>query len=412
MGPRCGPEKESQDAGLKPGATWKPQTDSRGAGVAREFLCTARSDVAIRFVPANGALERRGDGTRLEPQLTLCASTIDEHEVPRYFHAFNGNLRLTPNQPRKRRLRIGYTQRQAMRDFELRRGQAGNVRQDVQDLLERKIFCAEKIALADFAFLGDEQVAGGAFLYADEIQAGFDVAGHPAVEKIDDDLASGSGLPVARADGSGGHADDRRKTLARGFEHFPFREPLGALVVADHFFEPGAGRFRGMLGTIHGDRGDCAGVDELLDTRAFRRLEDIFRAADIRIVDLARLPGPEAVVGSDVKDALDAGEGAIERSGVAQIAGDVFERKIGDGAVAARRTQQDAHGFSALDEPAGNMAAQESGRAGNQSGHGANPRPRARRPARREVGDGQGPRPAPQSRTPAGRRIVPNRRGE
>ncbi len=181
-------------------------------------------------------------------------------------------------------------------------------------MLEREIFAAEEIALADFAFFGDEQVAGGAFFDADEVEAGVDVAGHFAVEKIEDDFAGRRGLPVPRADGSGGHRDDDREAFFCGVEGFAFGHPFRTLVVADHFFELGVGFFVGRRGAIDGDGGDGAGVDELLDAGALGGGEDVFCAADVGIVDVFRIFGPEAIVGGDVEDAGDAFERAIERS--------------------------------------------------------------------------------------------------
>ena len=104
-----------------------------------------------------------------------------------------------------------------MRNLQARRGQAGDFRQRVEHLLERQVFAAEEIALADFAFFGDEQMSGGAFFDADEIETGVDVAGHFAVQKIDDDFTGGRGLPVPRADRRGGHRNDDRQAFLAAF---------------------------------------------------------------------------------------------------------------------------------------------------------------------------------------------------
>ena len=91
----------------------------------------------------------------------------------------------------------------------------------------------------------------------------------------------------------------------------------------------------GRRWAIHRDRCDRAGVDELLHTGALGCGENIFRAADVGIVDVLRMLGPQAIVRGGVKDALDAFHGAVQRCGVAQITGHIFQREVGDGAVLA-----------------------------------------------------------------------------
>ena len=183
------------------------QNLSGGAGHAPG---AAFGDVAVGFVPAHGAFERSGDRAGLETQFALRARTIHEHHVSRDLYAFDRNTGLAADEARKDRIGIGYTQREAVRNFKPGRGQPGDPRKSVEHRFERQILCAEEIALTDFTFFSGQQVADGAFLDTDKIQAGFDVAGHLAVQKIQDDFSRWRGLPVPGADGRGGHDHDDR----------------------------------------------------------------------------------------------------------------------------------------------------------------------------------------------------------
>src|SRR2546430_11025140 len=102
-----------------------------------------------------------------------------------------------------------------MRDFEFRRRQTGDSRERIQDLLEREILSAEKIAFADPAFVCNKKMTGGAFFHADEIQTCFNVARHLTVEKIENDFSGGRGFPVPWADRRCRHRNDCGKALLR-----------------------------------------------------------------------------------------------------------------------------------------------------------------------------------------------------
>src|SRR6267378_2376183 len=304
-------------------------------------------DAAIGFVPAHGTFERGGDRTSLEGQFALRARAIHKHHVASYLHAFDRDAGLAPEQTGENGTRIGYTQGETVGNFQFGRGQTGNLRKGVEHLLQGEVFSAEEIAFADFAFFRDEQVAGGAIFDADKIEAGLDVAGHFAVQEIEDNFSGGGRFPVPGADGRGGHGDDHGESVFRGAEGFLLREPFRTLVVADHLFKLGVRELIGMLGAVDGDGGDGAGVDELLDAGALCRVQKIFCAADVRIVDVLLAPGPQAVIRGDVEDALDVFHGAIERGGIAEVAGDIFERKIGNGAIGAGGAHEHADVVSA-----------------------------------------------------------------
>src|SRR5229473_2046092 len=166
-----------------------------------------------------------------------------------------------------------------------------------------------------------------------------------------------------------GHCHDDRQTAFCGVERFPFRHPLGALVVADHFFQPSIGEFIRKLRAIDGDGCDRAGVDQLLDTSPLRGVQKIFRSADVRIVNVLLALGPQAVIGGRMKDALDALHRAIKRGGVAQITGHIFERQIRDRAIGAGRAQQHAHFIAAGHQLPRHVAAKKSRRSRDQRGH-------------------------------------------
>ena len=163
-----------------------------------------------------------------------------------------------------------------------------------------------------------------AFFYADKIQAGFNVARHFAVQKIQNDLPGWRGLPIPRAHRSRRHDDNGGQARLRGFEDFLLPHPLGAFVVADHFLQPGVCEFVGMLRPVHGDSSDGTGVDELLDSGPHGGVQKVFCAADVGIVNVLFAPGPQTVISGNVKNALGSLHGPRNRRGVAQISGDVF----------------------------------------------------------------------------------------
>src|SRR5579859_7304770 len=136
-----------------------------------------------------------------------------------------------------------------------------------------------------------------------------------------------------------------------------------------------------MLRTVHGNRRDRAGVNELCNVRPFGRVEKIFRTADVRIVNIPLAPCPEAVVGGDVENARHAVESAGQRSRIAQIASDIFERQIGNRAIVAGSAKQHANTFTARDELPRDVTAEEAGSSCNERGHAQSPSSKAFSPA-------------------------------
>src|SRR6266849_9477989 len=96
---------KNKDTGLKTG-----RYKTLGGG-ASHALGAALGDVAVGFVPAHRALQRCGDRPRLKSKFTLGARAIHKHHVPGDLHAFDWYALFAPDQPRKSRTRIGYTQR-------------------------------------------------------------------------------------------------------------------------------------------------------------------------------------------------------------------------------------------------------------------------------------------------------------
>src|SRR5260370_24684466 len=70
-----------------------------------------------------------------------------------------------------------------------------------------------------------------------------------------------------------------------------------------------------------------------------------------------------------MEDALDALNGAVERRGIAQIAGHIFEGQIRNRAIGARGAQKHAHFVAASHKLPCHVAAQEPRRACDQRGH-------------------------------------------
>jgi hypothetical protein len=76
------------------------------------------------------------------------------------------------------------------------------------------------------------------------------------------------------------------------------------------------------------------------------------------------MPGPQAVVGGDVEDQAATGHRAIERGGVAQIAGDAFHIQFRDATAGAH---QGANGVAALTKKAGDVPTEEPGSSRDQN---------------------------------------------
>src|SRR5229473_525877 len=167
-------------AALKGGATEQRhrskdrplQILGRSAGHA---LGAALGDVAVGFVPAHCALQRSGYRPRLKSQFTLRSRAIHKHHVPGDFDAFDRNSRLTPDQPREHGIGIGYAQSEPVRNFQAGRAQSRYFCECVQHGLERQILSTQQVALAYFAFFGNQQVSRRALLHANKIQASLDV---------------------------------------------------------------------------------------------------------------------------------------------------------------------------------------------------------------------------------------------
>ena len=89
-------------------------------------------------------------------------------------------------------------------------------------------------------------------------------------------------------------------------------EKLRPFVVANHFLELSVRGFVGQLWAVHGNGRHGAGVNKFFNARTLGGLEQILRAADIRVVDFARSPGPQPVVRSNMKDAAHTRQRTLE----------------------------------------------------------------------------------------------------
>jgi hypothetical protein len=153
----------------------------------------------------------------------------------------------------------------------------------------------------------------------DEVEAGVDVGGKFAVEKVDEDAAGGRGLGVVGADGGGGVEDDDLLAGLRGSNGFLLGEELGALVVADHVGERDGRVFiddDAVGAEVHG--GDAGGVDEARDANLAGQAEQLAGAVDVGAVHGGGIGNPEAVIGGHVHYGIAAGECGGEDSGSAR----------------------------------------------------------------------------------------------
>src|SRR5579864_4641093 len=119
----------------------------------------------------------------------------------------------------------------------------------------------------------------------------------------------------------------------------------------------------------NGDSRDRARIDEFLDARTLRRMEQILRSGHIRFVDFPRIAGPEPIIGSDVKDALHAFQRAIERSAIPQVALEVLCIQPFERAQIAGRAHQHPQILPASRQCAGDVAPKKPCRSGDQRFH-------------------------------------------
>ncbi len=154
---------------------------------------------------------------------------------------------------------------------------------------------------SDASALGGQQVPPRAILHGNKIQAGIHVAGHAAVQKIDDDFPRGRGFPVARPHGSCGIDDHHRQARFGGAQGALLGLEFRALVVPDHFAD---GRLRLFIRQAafarNGDGRDRAGINEFLDARTPRRIEQVLRPGHVRFVNFARIARPQPVIRGNV----------------------------------------------------------------------------------------------------------------
>src|SRR5882757_9537249 len=114
--------------------------------------------------------------------------------MARDLHAFDGDLRLAEREPRKYGVGICRRERQAVRNLHGWCAQASDFGEGVENLLEREIFSAQQVALTHFTLFGNQQMARGTLFHANKIQPGLDVAGHLAIQEVDDAFSRWSRL--------------------------------------------------------------------------------------------------------------------------------------------------------------------------------------------------------------------------
>ena len=91
----------------------------------------------------------------------------------------------------------------------------------------------------------------------------------------------------------------------------------------------------------HSDRSDRAGVNNLLHAGFAAGRKQIARAADVVVVDVLRISGPEAVVGGNVIDAAATLDAAQQRAQILEIADGDLAAKCFDIRFAAGIARQD-----------------------------------------------------------------------
>ena len=92
------------------------------------------------------------------------------------------------------------SERDRVRNSHLRRGQTGNRGQPPKKFLQRNVFAAQNIFLADSPALRRQQMPARDVFDIHDVKPGFHVRRHPPIQKIHDDSAGRSRLEVERTD--------------------------------------------------------------------------------------------------------------------------------------------------------------------------------------------------------------------
>ena len=89
--------------------------------------------------------------------------------------------------------------------------------------------------------------------------------------------------------------------------------------------------------------------------------QDVERAADVDVVEEVGIGGPEAVDGREMEDRRHAGDRAVERGGVADVADEAIDRQAGEVVVVALRLAQRPHLVAVGQQRADDRGADEAG---------------------------------------------------
>src|SRR5262249_56980638 len=108
------------------------------------------------------------------------------------------------------------------------------------------------------------------------------------------------------------------------------------------------------------------GVKDARDARVGGGLEHGARALDVGRVDLLRVFGPEAIVGGDVEDSPRALDGAPDRRRIDEVALADLDFEPFDRPPITVRSGQYAHAGAIAEQLAGDVGADEPGRAAHQ----------------------------------------------
>src|ERR1700675_4943859 len=256
------------------------------------------------------------------PQFPLRFRRREVHLVLRHPQAIDGNKRLLAAELRVKLCAERKRIQRAARQFDGRRlasGQSGDVR---KHLLQRQIFAAKNIPLADHTALQRQEMAVRDVVHVHEVQAGIDESGDLAGRRLHDDPPRRRRLYIAWTDRRRWIHDHRWQTIYRDHPlDRALRQHLAALVRADGLMGLGRLRFIDDLARrTHLQRGDAARVHDPLDPLGKRRAHGGLGAFQVGALDLARIARPDAVIGGNVQQVTHAFHGGAHGGFVAHVA--------------------------------------------------------------------------------------------
>ena len=159
------------------------------------------------------------------------------HFVFGHFDALKGNAWREAGQVGDPVIGIGQRQNGDARQLDGGGFHAGETAQDLKTSFSNRFLFPRIYRSPTSPLLHGQEVALGDIVHVDQVHAGFNIGGHPALHEVEDDLAGGRGFYVRFADRRAGIYDHDRESCPREFQHFLLGEVFRPFVVTCHLIQ-------------------------------------------------------------------------------------------------------------------------------------------------------------------------------